>query len=523
MRKAWPGGVLLALAVGSAHELTAEKARPALTPLRFEVTVKKGLLSSPTDGRVLIVLSKRAKPEPRTRIGAVGMKAPPILGCDAKGLGAGETVVVDRTAAIFPLQRLADLPPGEYWAQAVFDHNRDLRLPDAPGNLYSEPVKVAIDHKAGAVVKLELTRAVPADALPADEGLVKFVKLRSERLSKFHGRSIYLRAGVILPAGYDKEKERRYPLRVVIGGYGTRFHAVKAQMREKSDFRDTWEAKDTPRMVLLQLDGAGPLGDPYQVNSANNGPYGDAVTQELIPHVEKRFRAIGRPYARVLEGASTGGWVSLALQVFYPDFFNGAWAHCPDPVDFRALEVINLYKDENAYVNPDGFERPAARTLQGDVRWTVRHECQREIVLGRGNNWALSGKDWCAWNAVFGPRGADGLPRPIWDGKTGKIDKGVLDHWQKYDLRLVMQKDWRVMGPKLRGKLHVWVGEADEYFLNNAVHLLEGFLQDAKPAHGGKIAFGSREGHNWRGLTEKEMMVEMAAAIERGRRAAEKP
>jgi hypothetical protein len=293
-------------------------------------------------------------------------------------------------------------------------------------------------------------------------------------------------------------------------------------MGAKSDFRQTWRAKDTARLIVLHLDGAGPLGDPYQVNSANNGPYGDAVTQELIPHVEKRFRAIGAPHARFLDGASTGGWVSLALQVFYPDIFNGAWAHCPDPVDFRALELINIYKDDNAYVNRDGFERPAARTPAGDVRWTVRHECRRETVLGRGDNWALSGKDWGSWNAVFGPRGAGGLPRPIWDGKTGKIDKGVLDHWQKYDLRLVMRRDWRVLGPKLRGKLHVWVGEADEYFLNNAVHLLDDFLKKARPPYGGKITFGRREGHDWRGLSEKELMAAMAAAAERGRRAAEK-
>src|SRR5437660_12799070 len=134
-------------------------------------------------------------------------------------------------------------------------------------------------------------------------------------------------------------------------------------------------------MLLHHLDGPAPYGDPYQVNSATNGPYGDAVTQELIPHVEKKFRGVGRPYARVLDGVSTGGWVSLALQIFYPDRFNGAWAHAPDPVDFRAYELINIYKDENAYVNAHGFERAASRDRNGEVRTTVRHECQMEMVL----------------------------------------------------------------------------------------------------------------------------------------------
>jgi hypothetical protein len=491
------------------------------TTLRFEVTVAKGLLPAPRDGRLLLVLAGKKEPEPRTTIGQMGMRVPPVLGCDVKAMAPGVKAVIDRRAAIFPLRELADLPAGRYFAQAVFDHNRDLKLPAAPGNLYSDPVEVNLDPAAGGTVKLELTRQVPLQDVPAEEGLVKYVKIRSERLSKFHGRPIYLRAGVVLPAGYDRETDRRYPLRVRILGYGGRFTTAKAFLTPGTEFHKTWMADDTPRMILLVLDGAGPFGDPYQVNSANNGPYGDAITQELIPYVEKRFRAVGKPYARVLDGGSTGGWVSLALQVFYPDFFNGAWSHCPDPVDFRALQLINIYRDENAYVNTGGFERPAARELSGDVRWTVRHECQLERVLAPGDRWTLSGKDWAAWNAVFGPRGLDGLPKPIWDGRTGKIDKTVLDHWQKYDLRLVLERNWPTLAPKLRGKLHVWVGEADEYFLNNAVRLLDAFLSKAKPAYGGKVTFGPGQGHNWRGLTEKAMLTEMAVAVERDRREGE--
>jgi hypothetical protein len=223
----------------------------------------------------------------------------------------------------------------------------------------------------------------------------------------------------------------------------------------------------------------------------------------------------------VLDGHSTGGWVSLALQVFYPDFFNGTWSHAPDPVDFRCYELIDVYRDTNAYVNRFGFERPSERALDGDVKTTVRHECQLERVLGGGGRWELSGKDWGAWNATFGPRGADGLPRPLWDGVSGKIDRGVLEHWKKYDLRLVLQKDWPTLGPKLRGKLRIWVGEADDYFLNNAVHLLDDFLAKAKPAYGGKITYGPRRGHGWRGLSDNQMMEEMAAAVERGRKEAD--
>src|SRR5262249_13131479 len=156
--------------------------------------------------------------------------------------------------------------------------------------------------------------------------------------------------------------------------------------------------------------------------------------------------------------------------------------------------------------------------VDGETRYTVRHECQLEVVLGRGDRWWLSGKDWCAWNAVFGPRGEDGLPKPLWDGKTGKIDRSVVEHWKQYDLRLVLEKNWPTLGPKLRGKIHVWVGEGDDYFLNNAVHRLDAFLSRAKPGYEGKITFGMRRGHGWRGLTERELMDEMAKGVTKDRR-----
>jgi hypothetical protein len=205
------------------------------------------------------------------------------------------------------------------------------------------------------------------------------------------------------------------------------------------------------------------------------------------------------------------------LQVFYPDFFAGAWSHAPDPVDFRAYELIDVYRDDNAYVNRHGFPRPAMRETNGDTVYDVRHEVQLERVLGRGGRWELSGRDWASWNATFGPRGADGLPKPLWDGASGKIDRAVLEHWKKYDLRLVLEKDWPTLGPKLRGKVHVWVGDADDYFLNNAVHLLDNFLTKAKPAYEGKITYGPGKGHGWRGLSDKALAAEMAAAVERGR------
>jgi hypothetical protein len=488
------------------------------TDLRFQVTLAKGVKPESPDGRLLLVLCRDPDVEPRDNIGDTGLNASPLLGVDAKELTTESKIIVDQQAAIFPIPNLAKLPAGEYRVQAVFHTNRDLNLHDAPGNLYSDPLTVKLDPAKGGVVKVELAHRIPDEQMPEETEYVKYVKLKSELLSKFHGRPMYLRAGVILPPDFDKDKDRTYPLFVRIGGYGSRYTRVAGLMDEGSAFRKLWLANKTPRMLFLHLDGAGPYGDPYQVNSANNGPYGDAITQELIPFVEKKFRGIGQPYARVVEGHSTGGWVSLALQIFYPDFFNGCWSHAPDPVDFHAYELIDIYADENAYVNKYGFERPACREISGETIYNVRHECQVEVVLGRGDRWELSGKDWCAWNAVYGPRGKEGLPKPLWDGKTGKIDRSVVEHWKQYDLRRVLQKNWTTLGPKLKGKIHIWVGDADTYFLNNAVHLLDDFLSKAKPRYEGTIEYGPRQDHDWRGITDKQMMEDMAAAIEKGRK-----
>jgi hypothetical protein len=496
---------------------------PKDTSLRFEVSLVKGLLSAPTDGRLVVVLGKRATPEPRRTIGTnarLGMAVSPVLGADAR-FGPGGTVVLDGKCLLFPQGNLANVPAGNYHAQALFIHNRDLLFPNAPGNLYSDPSAVHLDQAKGGTVKLELKHAIAEEKPPADTANVKFLKFRSERLSKFHGRPIYLRAGLVLPSGFEKEKDRKYPLRVHISGFGGRYTNVSWFVFPRSANRAVWEAKDGPRFLLLHLDGAGPLGDPYQVNSANHGPYGDAITQELIPYVEKTYRGIGAGWARVLDGASTGGWVSLALQTFYPDFFNGAWSHAPDPVDFRAFELINIYRDANAYTNDGGFERPSCRSLDGDTRFTMRYEVLLERVLGRGGDWTLSGRDWGSWNATFAPRGSDGRPLPLWEGKSGRIDRTVAEAYQKYDLRLQMQKNWATLGPKLRGKLRIWVGDADDYFLNNAVRRLDAFLKRARPAYEGQITFAPYQGHGYRGLSEKQMVEEMWAAVQRGRKAAE--
>jgi S-formylglutathione hydrolase FrmB len=488
----------------------ADAANPS--GLRFVVSIVPGLAAAPGDGRLFVILDRSDDPEPRFALDHSSPEAPPVLARDVRGFAAGSAVVVDQSAFAFPITNLAALPPGDYFVQALFDSNTSLRSPNAPGNLYSKPQRIQVNGARNRSVPLELTEQIPAERLPAETSLVKFVKIQSKLLSQFHRRPIFLRAGVILPRDYRPEEAGRYPLWVRIGGLNTRYTAVNGLMAQGSEFRRLWLAQGTPPLILLQLDGAGPYGDPYQVNSANNGPYGDALVQELIPFVEANFQAMGQPRARFLSGSSTGGWVSLALQVFYPDFFNGAWSSCPDPVDFRAFELVNIYQDDNAYVDRLGNERPSERDARGNVVLTMRREVGFENLLGGANSFTRSGQQWGEWNAVFSPRGPDGLPAPLWEPRTGKIDQAVAEQWKKYDLRLVLERNWKTLGPKLRGKLHIAAGESDQFFLNDAVHLLDEFLSRADPPFEGKLVYGPGKLHGWMDLSLREMLQAMSAA-----------
>lgn len=469
-------------------------AKPA--GLRFVVRIDpKQVGAKPQSGRVVVGIAKKGEHPDFTNY-----KPPvlPLLGADVNAFTADKSITLDANSDIFPLTLLNDLPAGDYSVQVVFLTNPDINLPAAPGNRYCEPVNVRLDPAAGTTVRLRLNKAYEED-IPKETPTHKYLKVPSKLLSDFHGRPVAYRVGVVLPENFDKELTRRYGLVVDIGGFGTRYTHARGVTPD-------------PRFVQIIPDGAGPLGDPYQVNSANNGPYGDALTREVIPYIEKTYRCGGSPKARFTYGISTGGWVSLALQIFYPDFFNGCWSQCPDPVTFERYELIDLYADANAYVNAFGFERPSTRTPDGDVVGTVRHEVQLERVLGRGGHWELSGRDWASWNAVYGPRGKDGRPVPVWDGRTGKINKVVVEHWKRYDLKRVLEENWAILGPKLAGgKINVWVGESDDYFLNCAVHRLkESAAKLADPPFDGKITVELRKTHDHGGWTRKEMLDTMA-------------
>lgn len=484
--------------------------------LTFEVSTSRELAPTYAAGRIYIIISRTNTPEPRLSIGRIGGKVVQTIARDCTNISAGPFVSAsDLDAFTLPPANATPLPSGNFFVQAVFDSNPDFRFPNAPGNLYSDtlPLPPPEGSSHHSLVRLPLTRRVPDAQPPPESSLVKFLRIKSGLLSAFHHRPIYLHAGIVLPRDYEKKGHKPFPLWIRVAGLNGRYSLVEKLMANKSDFRAMWLSHGTPQFVLLQLDGAGPFGDPYYVNSANSGPYADALIKELIPAVEKRFRVIPKASARVLSGTSTGGWVALALQILHPDAFNGAWASCPDPVDFRALELINIYQDANAYTNLYGNERPSERDTFGDVKLTVRREVASERLLGRANNFVTSGDQWGEWTAAFSPRDEDGLPVPLWNAETGQIDHSVADAWKKFDLRLVLEKDAPVLAPKLRGKLHIASGDIDRFFLNDAVHLLDDSLKKIKPAYDIDIVYGPRGDHGWSNLTARQMLDQMAKRV----------
>jgi len=497
------------------------------------------------DGRVLFLISNDASAEPRMQIDDTP-RSQMVFGVTVDGLRPGQAVALDDTATGYPVVKLSDVPPGEYTVQAVLNvyetfHRGDGKTvklaPDrgegqhwnlAPGNLYSVPRKVRFG-KGAAAVAVSLDQTIAPIAPIADTKYVRHLKVQSALLTKFWGRPVYLSAVVLVPEGFDTHTEAHYPMAVfhdhfvssfddfrttppdaeLKADYSERFHLAgynRIQQQEAYDEYKRWTGPGFPRLLVVKIQHANPYyDDSYAVNSANLGPYGDAIETELLPAVEKEFRGIGQGWARFLYGGSTGGWESLAVQMFYPERYNGAFVACPDPVDFHAYMTRDLYSDDNMFYATGAnkrVEQPAMRDYKGHTLISVRDNVQYEAALGdRGR----SGEQFDVWQAVYSPVGTDGYPQPIFDKTTGAIDHKTAEYWkQHYDLNAIMERDWKTLGPKLRGKIHLYVGSEDTYFLNNAVYLMEDFLKTTgTPGHGvpyeGEVAYGPRAEHCWNG------------------------
>jgi hypothetical protein len=531
--------ILLPLAVGAND--CADR-RPD-SELSFAVSFTDAVASEPLDGRLLIMISTDDTKEPRFQI-VDGPQTQQIFGIDVEGLAPGEEAIVDGGVLGYPRESLADVPPGSYRVQALLHvyetfHRADghvVKLPmdrgegqqwnKAPGNLYSEPFEMTVDPGQSETLRIVLDRVIkPVDEV-TDTKYIRHERIQSELLTEFWGRPIHLGAKVLVPEGFDDHPEARYPLVIFHGHFSPTFEGfreeppdpdLEPEYSERFDlpaynrtqqeyayqlYKD-WTGPDFARMLVIEVQHANPYyDDSYAVNSANLGPYGDAIMSELVPYIEEKYRGIGEGWARFTYGGSTGGWEALAVQMFYPDELNGAFAACPDPIDFRAYTTVNIYEDTNAYYVDSYWKRtpqPGHRDYLGHLSATLEEMNLRELVLGtRGR----SGRQWDIWQAVYSPVGPDGYPKPIWDKRSGVIDREVAEYWREnYDLSHILQRDWESgLGRQLEGKIHIYVGDMDNYYLNNAVYLVEEFLEKTRnPYYGGEVDYRDRAEHCWNG------------------------
>ncbi len=513
-----------------------------LSAQMFNVKINNNLHTENFDGRLLLLFSNNNAAEPRFQI-SDALTTQIILGKNVDQWAIGATQSIAQEAYGFPKERLSEIPAGDYYVQVLLHKYETFKLKNgkvvklpmdrgegqhwnlAPGNIYSKPIKIHFDPKNTEVVQLTIDQIIPPIIEPTDSKYIKHIKIQSKLLTEFWGRPMYLGAHILLPEGFDTHQNVKYPLAIYhghfpsdISGFSTtppnpnlipdtsaRFNITgynKIQEEEAYQFYKQWTGPNFPRVLAIEIQHATPYyDDSYAVNSANMGPYGDAITYELIPEIEKQFRGIGQGWARFTYGGSTGGWEALAVQVFYPNEYNGAYAACPDPIDFNHYTTINIYKDENAYYAKSDFKdlaRPSHRNYLGHVSSTIKETNQRELALGTHSR---SGDQYDVWEAVFSPMGEDGYPKRIFDKHSGTIDKSVAAYWKEnYDLAHIIKRDWPKIGEQLKGKIHLYVGDMDNYYLNNAVYTAEDMLKQLKnPSCNCVIDYGDRAEHCWNG------------------------
>lgn len=494
------------------------------------------------DGRLILIFADNDKGEPRFQV-SEGLNAQPVFGMNVDNLKANEPATFTEDVFGFPYKSLSELKPGIYNVQAVLhiyetfnlstghtvklpmDNGEGQQWNSSPGNLYSTPYKITITDNGVENFDIVLNNVIPEIEPPMDTKWIKHIKMKSELLSEFWGRDMYLGAHILLPKGFDEHPEAKYPLMVFQGHFPSDFGGFRTtppdvnlkseysdrfdindyeviQQQEAYDFYKRWNEPDFPRFLIIEIQHPTPYyDDSYAVNSSNQGPYGDAITYELIPHIEQLFRGQGEGWSRFLYGGSTGGWETLAVQVKYPDEYNGCFAACPDPIDFRAYCLTNIYEQENAYYsksNHKKIEVPDHRDYLGNISSTVRETNHLELVLGDNSR---SGGQFDIWEATYSPQGEDGYPVRLWDKYSGDINHEVAEFWKEnYDLRYILERDWDKLGDKLKGKIHIYCGDMDNYYLNNAVYLMEDFLESTTdPYYDGEVDYGDRAEHCWNG------------------------
>lgn len=452
------------LLVFCALALTGPMSAEAAGKVRFKVKLKVGSGLS-YSGRLLIFMTKKSDPVTDISPDFTDPEAVYVSGTEVSNLDGEKIIEIDPDREAFP-RKFSEAPDGEYQVMALLDQNHSYTYDgQGAGDLRSEVVKVSLPSE-----EVELTLSMLAlTRRPEVPENVRLVEFESPMLSKFWGRPVKMEASVVLPPGYDQSKPQKYPTVYSIHGYGG--DHLKP-LRGAPDLIKKMQEGSRPEMIYVYLNAHCPLGHHVFADSVNNGPWGTALVKEFIPHLEKEFRMDARPVGRFLTGHSSGGWATLWVMISHPDFFGGTWSTSPDPVDFRNFTGPDLTADPlgNLYRNPDGKEYNLVR-FGGRELMSIRQYAEQEMVLGH------YGGQFASFNAVFSPKGPDGRPMSLADPETGRIDPEVARAWEKYDISRVLRDNWKTLGPKLKGKLHIIVGTADTFHLDEAVRLLDGELK----------------------------------------------
>lgn len=526
--------------------LLVASSAPAQGGPRFEIVVPAAAHSAAITGRVYVIISPVKKDTLLDTFGAWDLQGP-FYGQDVEHVAPGTPMVIDGESPGYPVESLKNFPAGDYYVQGLVNLYTEFHRADghtlwlhmdqwegqgfniSPGNLYSDVQLVHLDPAKGYTIRLQASHVIPPVVVPPDTQWVKRIRIKSELLSKFWGRPMYIGATILLPADYDEHPQQNYPV-VYLQGHFSLSSPFGIQKdppplspgagvgdRETYEASVAWASPHFPRMIAVTFQHPTPYyDDSYAVNSPNDGPYGDALFEELIPYLESHFRMIREPWARVLTGGSTGGWESMALMLYHPSFFDGTYSGYPDQLDFRHYQLVNIYKDESAFLAPSSplvpRLRPFQRSADGQQLLTVRQMSQLEEARGSHGR---SGQQIAGWNSVWAPMGSDGYPRPLWDMKTGKIDPAVASYMRDngYDLLAYLEKNWTKIGPLLTNKIHLEVGDMDGWYLNLGVYSFDDFFKKHPEAHATFVYGRPLAGHGWRPWTTTERLRLMAKHV----------
>lgn len=458
---------LLALSVALAT-LPALAQQPQTAPaahhLFFHVTLSPKF-PRPVSGRMLVFLVQGSGKKELSR-----EEKAYVAAREVDALAPGASVDVDGDEIASP-QGMSQAPAGDYQAQVFLDVDHSFAYNGAgPGDYGDDPVALpALQPATAAPIALTLDQVAPPRPAHALSAGIEPFQFESPSLTAFWGRPILLRGYVVLPPSYAANAQAKYPTAYFTHGFGATFAYLQ---RPAESFRKMMDAKQMPEMIWVLLDESFPTGTVEFADSVNNGPWGHALTTELIPDLEHRYRMDAVSSGRFLNGHSSGGWATLWLQVAYPQIFGGTWSTSPDPSDFHNFTGPDLYAAHaNVYRMPDGTPWMLVRDKGKDVM-SLEQYARQEAVLGAYGG-QMSSFDW-----VFSPKGPSGAPLPMFDRMTGDVDPAVRDYWAAhYDIGAKVKREWPRTGPDLKGKIHLIVGTADTFHLDESARLLE---QDLK-------------------------------------------